>query len=472
MIYRHDSKSKDAFLYTLGGIGDTVFFVFIGSFLLLFYTNLMGISGVIAGSIFMVGRLVDAFTDPLMGSLADRTRSRWGKYRPYIIFGAPVFSMLSVALFIVPGGSPLFRIFYAYGIYLIWGLARTAVQITFISLTALISPDPQKRGKWAAFRQVTGLVGAMIGVALALPLINFFGGLQQQGAWLMTVIIYAVVTLASYWISAYGARMMDPSSRVEGAIDENTVSARIERVSIKESVRVIFQNAPLLFLVLAFSTDSFANAIGGGLGVLFFTHYLGNEGLFTTFNLTTMFATLPVAVIIVPRLYRRFTKRMIILVAEALTIIPLLIAFFLPRDAVMMIFAMLFLSFAIQAVAMVTFWAAVPDCSDYGEWKTGKESAGSAASSITFANKLVQALGIMLAGAMLDITGYHVDNVTQPEAFITMLISVRIWIPVLALIISVFAMLKYPLNKETMVTMTSALKETRLTADNVSEDLL
>lgn len=464
MIYRHDSNNKDAFLYTLGGIGDTVFFTFIGSFLLLFYTNLMGISGVIAGSIFMVGRIVDAFTDPLMGSIADRTHSRWGKYRPYIIFGAPVFSMLSIALFIIPDGSPIFKIVYAYGIYLIWGLARTVVQIPFIALTALISPDSQKRGKWAAFRQVTGLVGSMIGMALALPLINFFGGLQKQGAWLMTVIIYAIITLASYWVSAYGARKMDPSSRVEVAVDEDTAAARIERVSVKESLKMIFQNVPLLLLVLAFSTDSFANAMAQGLGVLFFSYYLGDEGLFTTFNFATVFATLLVALIIVPQLYRKFSKRMIILYSEALAIVPLIIAFFVPRDAVMVIFAMLFLSFAIQAVAMVTFWAAIPDCSDYSEWKTGKESSGLAASSITFANKLVQAFGIMLAGALLDLTGYHVDNVTQPDTFITMLISVRVWIPVLAMIVSAFAMIKYPLNKKTVAEMESALGKTRITS--------
>ncbi|MFU8793574.1 MAG: MFS transporter [Acholeplasmataceae bacterium] len=470
MIYRHDSTNKDAFLYTLGGIGDNVFFVFIGSFLLLFYTNLMGISGVVAGSIFMVGRIVDAFTDPLMGSIADKTRTRWGKYRPYIIFGAPVFSMLSIALFIVPGGSTIFKIVYAYGIYLIWGLARTVVQITFISLTALISSDPQKRGKWAAFRQVTGLVGAMIGAAFALPLINLFGGLQQQGAWLQTVIIYAIITLVSYWISAYGTRKMDPSSRVEGAVDESTVSARIERISIKESVRLITQNIPLLFLVLAFSTDSFANAIGQGIGVMFFTHYLGDQGLFTTFNFATMFATLIIAVIIVPQLFKRFSKRVIILFSEALAIIPLVIAFFLPRDAAMAIFVMFLLSFSIQAVAMVTFWAAVPDCSDYSEWKTGKESAGSAASSITFANKLMQAFGIMLAGALLDLTGYHVDNAVQPEAFVNMLINVRVWIPILALIISVLAMIKYPLNKTTIDKMTSDLRKTRLTSNSLSEE--
>lgn len=463
MSYRYDATRKEAFLYSLGGIASNIFFIFIGSYLLLFYTDVMGISPLVGGAIFMTARLIDAFTDPLMGMIADRTNSRWGRYRPYVNIGAPIFAALFVGMFIVPSLPMAGKIIYSYTVYILFSLARTVVQIAHLSLTALVSPNPTKRTKWVAFKQVFGIVGMVIGMSLGLPLINRFGGLQSQNAWLITTGIFAILTTVLYWISMRGAKRMDPPRKVTEKTKDIAVTDGEEnkKINLFKQLKYVFGNIPLILLLIAFSTDSFALQIGNAININFFRYYLQKPNLFSLTTLIGIMAMLVVGLLFVPLLVKKYSKKSIILFGESMAILPLVVAYFMPRAAALPIAGLFILSQFFLAFSAITFWAAVPDCSDYAEWKYGGEAAGAAASATTFMNKLAQAFGVMVAGSLLATTGYVAKAATQNPEVLNALITAKTLIPIAAYVCSLVAMSFYSLNRKKVKMITEDLKERR-----------
>lgn len=467
MSYRYDATKKEALQYSSGNVASNIFFMFIGSFLMLFYTDVMGISPIIGGTIFMTARLVDAFTDPLMGIIADRTNSRWGKYRPYVIIGAPIFSALFIGMFIVPDIAIAGRIIYAYTIYILFSLGRTVVQIAYMSMTALVSPDPVKRGRWAAYKQGLGLIGVIIGMSLGLPLIQAFGGIANENAWMITAVIYAVLTTLIYWFAMRGTKKMDPPRKITAKTKDTAVveSGEYRKINLKLQLKYIFGNLPLILLLIAFSTDSFAMQISTAIGVNFARYYLGNANLFTIMALGGIVPMILMSFFVTPWAMKRFSKKSIIIFGEAMAIIPLLIIYFLPRAAVMPIVGLSLLSPFFAGLSTCAIWASVPDCSDYAEWRYGGEAAGAAASTTTFLNKFAQALGALVAGVILERTGYIANAAVQNEAVMYGMLSAKTLIPIAGYVCSVIAMSFYALNSKKLKKVTEDLKKRRAIAE-------
>lgn len=463
MSYRHEATNREALLYSLGNMASTIFFMFIGSYLMLFYTDVMGITPLAGGAIFMTARLVDAFTDPLMGMIADRTNSRWGRYRPYVLIGAPIFSALFVGIFIVPDLSVLGKIIYSYTVYILFSLARTVVQIAYMSMTALISSDPVRRGRWASYKQVFGVVGGMISMVLGLPLIKAFGGIASSSAWTTTALIYAVLTTVVYLIAMSGTKKIDPPRIItEKTRDRAVVADAVNRkVNPRKQLKYIFGNAPLILLLISFSTDSFANQVGNAIGINFFRYYLERTDLFALTSLIVSLIMLVVGIFMVPPAMKRFGKKKTILFGEIMTIFPLLAVWFLPRTMVVSIVVLTIVGRFFMAFSGIAFWAAVPDCSDYAEWKYGGEAAGAAASSIAFTNKLAQALGAMVSGVILSYTGYVANAASQNAMFLQGMLIAKTWVPIAAFLCSIVAMSFYPLTSEKMKQISADLKQRR-----------
>ena len=170
------AKFSDVFKYSFGGLGSNLAFFLVMSFLTFFYTDIFGISSYLVATLMLISRFIDAFTDPIMGMLGDNTRSKMGKYRPWIIFGAPVLGVLIFLLFTAPEMSPTMKVVYAYVIYILYSLASTVVNIPYHALTPVLSEDPQQRTEIVAWKQGMGTVSQFVITILALPLVELFGG--------------------------------------------------------------------------------------------------------------------------------------------------------------------------------------------------------------------------------------------------------------------------------------------------------
>ena len=174
------AKFSDVFKYSFGGLGSNLAFFLVMSFLTFFYTDIFGISSYVVATLMLISRFIDAFTDPIMGMLGDNTRSKMGKYRPWIIFGAPVLGVLIFLLFTAPEMSPTMKVVYAYVIYILYSLASTVVNIPYHALTPVLSEDPQQRTEIVAWKQGMGTVSQFVITILALPLVELFGGGKQD----------------------------------------------------------------------------------------------------------------------------------------------------------------------------------------------------------------------------------------------------------------------------------------------------
>lgn len=190
MNHSIEASQKDVYLYSVGNIANTALFNFVSMYIMFYYTNVLGISGKVAGSIFLVARLIDAVTDPLMGMIIDKTNTkRFGKYRPFIMFGAPILGAIFVAMFMVPDLSMGGKILYAYTTYILYSLAWTCVQIPQLALPIILSNNITKRAKIQAVFQALGNIGALAVTAFAIPMLNRFGGDGSAKAWSGVTII-------------------------------------------------------------------------------------------------------------------------------------------------------------------------------------------------------------------------------------------------------------------------------------------
>ena len=277
------AKFSDVLKYSFGGMGSNLAFFLVMSYLTFFYTDIFGISSYVVATLMLVSRFIDAFTDPIMGMLGDNTRSKMGKYRPWIIFGAPVLGLLVFLLFTAPEMSATMKVVYAYVIYILYSLASTVVNIPYHALTPVISKDPQQRTVIVTWKQGMGTVSQFIITILALPLVELFGGGKQ--GWAIYGALIGILTTVSFWICAWGGKKYDK-------VDE-TVSK--EKFNFKENIQLITKNKPMLMLMIAFGTDVLANATCGKY-VLFQIcvgkSRLGSTSCYSNFDWRNCFVTI------------------------------------------------------------------------------------------------------------------------------------------------------------------------------------
>lgn len=242
------AKFSDVLKYSFGGLGSNLAFFLVMSYLTFFYTDILGISSYVVATLMLVSRFIDAFTDPLMGMIGDNTRSKMGKYRPWIIFGAPVLGVLIFLLFTAPEMSATMKIVYAYIVYIAYSLASTVVNIPYHALTPVLSQDPQQRTVIVTWKQGMGTVAQFIITIMALPLVEAFGGGKQ--GWAIYGALIGILTTLSFFVCAWGGR----------DYDKVNMSAPKEKFNFKENIQLVTKNKPMLMLMIAFGTDVLANA--------------------------------------------------------------------------------------------------------------------------------------------------------------------------------------------------------------------
>ena len=205
-----EATTLEATIFSIGNIANNLIFMLITMFMMFFFTNVMGIDPIIAGTIFMVARLVDAFTDPIMGIIIDRANFKhFGKYRGFIHFGAPLLGVVTVALFTVPNFNMGGKIIYAYIMYIMYSLCWTVVQVPQLTIPIILSNDITKRTKFQAIFQGIGSIGTAAASALAMAVVKANGGMTDPGAWQKTAITFAVIATIGFEISTLAVRKLD-----------------------------------------------------------------------------------------------------------------------------------------------------------------------------------------------------------------------------------------------------------------------
>ena len=428
------AKFSDVLKYSFGGMGSNLAFFLVMSYLTFFYTDIFGISSYVVATLMLVSRFIDAFTDPIMGMLGDNTRSKMGKYRPWIIFGAPVLGLLVFLLFTAPEMSATMKVVYAYVIYILYSLASTVVNIPYHALTPVISKDPQQRTVIVTWKQGMGTVSQFIITILALPLVEFFGGGQQ--GWAIYGALIGILTTVSFWICAWGGKKYDK-------VDE-TVSK--EKFNFKENIQLITKNKPMLMLMIAFGTDVLANATYSAVNMYYFKYVLGRVDLVAPVATAILIGGI-VSLPFLPFLSKLLGKKRLYWFGSLLSILPLAVMWIKPTAPVIILMSMMGAFGFMSRIPSNMGWAMLPECSDYAEWKYGKRGDGLLSSSLTFINKFGMAIGGFIASFFLGLVGF-VANQDQSEVVLNMIVFLRFGMPILGYIASLISMHFYEITSE------------------------
>ncbi|MGA2748156.1 MAG: MFS transporter [Verrucomicrobiota bacterium] len=454
--------------YGFGDLASVLFWQTIMVYLLYFYTDVFGLTAKAAGVMFFVSRILDAFFDVVIGMTADRTKSRWGKFRPYILWGAVPLAVSAVLAFSTPSFADTGKLVYAYITFISFMFLYSTVNIPYTALLGVISGDPIERADAATSKFIGAFSAGIIVSATALPLAKYFGEGNDAKGWHMTMIIYGAAAVVFLLVTFLSVR-----ERVQPIAKERTnVASDLHDLSLNVPWILLFIVTILFILFVCIrmnvTTHYFKYYIGEQQVTLFGkTHKYGFEVLASAFNTVGQLLSL-IGLAMIP-LFARYLgrkKAAIILFVTALVCTGAFY-FFKPEN--------LLLIFVFQAVGSLTggpisalLWIMYADTADYSEWKTGRRATGLVFSASIMSNKLGWAVGSMIAAFILAKTGF-VANVAQNIGVLNGLKEMMSIIPVaigtVALIILVFF---YKLDEETMIKVKAGLDERRKAAGDAT----
>jgi len=421
--------------YGLGDTASNLYFQMFIIYLLFFYTDVFGIPAAAAGTMLMVSRFWDALNDPLMGIIADRTRTRWGKFRPYLLWVAVPIGVVGVATFTTPDLSTGGKVVYAYITYTLMMMAYTAINIPYSALMGVLSPDTQERTSVSTYRFVLAFVGAFLVQGLTLPLVRLFGGEDQAAGFPAAMAVFGVLAAVLFAITFATTR-------------ERVQPPPTQQTSLKDDLRDLTRNRPwLILLVMSIASLAYA-IIRSGTTVYYFKYFVGDEDLAGAFMVSGTVAVI-LGVAATQFLSRRLGKRRLYIGVMGLSSVLTALFFFLPSDQIVLIFALNVITMLVMAPQAPLLWAMYADTADYSEWQNGRRATGLVFSAATFAQKFGIALGGGAAGWLLAGFGFVANAEQTPDTLrgIRLMMSV---IPGTAAAVAALAALAYGLDDRTM----------------------
>jgi len=435
--------------YAAGDAANNLAFSMTSMFLLLYYTDVVGIAATAAGTLFLVVRVWDAFADMFAGRVVDRTMTRWGKFRPFFLFGAAPLLLLSVATFTVPSlGSGTTALALAYATYAGLGLAYSLVNIPYGSLASAMTQRPDERGRLASFRMIGTATTIIMLAFVVAPQIQRFKGNPEafQQSLLATTLVFAVLGCALYLFLFRTAR--------------EQVARTVAHVSMRQSLRTLRGNKPLLLLCLA-SLFSLVGMFSLQTVQAFYARdVLGDANYIIVLTVLSTGAIFVVAPLI-PRLVRTIGKKRGFLGFGALGVLAGVgISVAPPSVPAIPLFFFGLMGVALAGVNTL-MWALEADTVEYGEWRTGVRTEGITYALFSFTRKLGQAIGGALAAYAIAFGGYAAGADRQTDTALSWIGHSAGLIPAGCMLIGIAIFAKYPLTESTFVAMVAETKARR-----------
>ena len=388
--------------YAFGDIASQFVWTFVGSYLTIFYTDIVGLAPAAVSAIMMVARIWDAFNDPMMGAIAERTRSRFGRFRPYIAFGCPFLAVFAVLTFTGPFGNGTAGVLWAAFTYIAAGMLYTLTNIPYSSLNAVMTEDADQRNMLNTSRNIGMNIGMTIVQFLSPILLLRFSAAGAQVAdshgYLYTAIIYSIISIQMFLIVFFTSKeVVQPSGEPA-------------KFSVADTIKNLVQNKYLMIISLVMLLQM--TAFMGRIAVCAFwvIYCLGS------FTMISLIMTLPtllgiVGSFFVPAAAKKFGKRQVLMGSMAIQAIGLIIMFLAPFDNMTMVMAGNVI-FGLFNVGMPMTLSMVADSVDYMDLKRGVRTDGTAYATYGLATKLGNALGGALGVLVMAAFGY-VANAEQ-----------------------------------------------------------
>ena len=418
------------------GIGDYAICLYwsgVGLYLLYFYTDIVGISPLLAGWLYALGIAWDAITDPFMGYLAERTRSKMGSYRPYIFYGAIPLAFSFVLLFWVPPfqGAKLF--IFLLTINLLHRTCFTIVSVPYSSLTARITDDSDERTKLTTARMIGASFGTLTVSALGFPIVLFFGGTNEAFGFIFLGILCGLLAVMVLSITVRFVKEREFNS---SSMQFSSFSKVFESVANNYPFWIVFAS----ILILGSTSIMFNN------NLIYFVKYSLDLHEYQGLILGVSSGSALLAIPLWAYAALKIGKRNSWMAAMTLLIIGFLIFYFSPINSLNELLLILGFIGIGNGATGVLFWSMLPDTIEYGEWKTGVRTESSLYGFMTFAQKAAIALAALILGLVLTQIGFEPNSV-QSEQTLHQLKFIMTWIPLTGIFLSFILVSFYPINK-------------------------
>ncbi|NVM98810.1 glucuronide transporter [Arthrobacter sp. SDTb3-6] len=416
--------------YGAGDAANNLAFTTATMFLLLYYTDVAGISAAAAGTLLLVVRIFDAFSDVLAGRFVDKTyHKKLGKFRPFIMFGSIPLLLLSVAAFSIPQIGQSGMLLWAYVSYALLGLAYSFVNIPYGSLAGAMTQHAGERAKLASARTIGAVaVGSFLGIFIA-PLMK--DGAKLQPLFTTMTLIFAVIGTALYMFTVFSTK--------------ERVVREVSKVSMRQSFSTLKGNKPLLLLCISSFLFLTGQLAVGTVQIYYFRDVLHSLELYAVMSIVNIFLTFGLAALL-PRLVGVFGKKNIYLAAGVLMGLGGLIVFLAPANTVWLAFTGVLVTQMGTLLVSMLVWALEADTVEYGEWKTGVRTEGITYALFSFTRKTGQAVGGALAAFALAWGGYTAGAGQQSAHALLGIRAGAGLLPMVFAILAILVMVIYPLT--------------------------
>jgi glycoside/pentoside/hexuronide:cation symporter, GPH family len=454
-------KMREKISYGFGDLASVLYWQTFMLYLTYFYTDVFVIPVAAAGAMILFTRLWDGVNDPMMGIIADRTNTRWGKFRPYLLWLSIPFAVAGVLAFTVPDFGPSGKLVWAWATYILIMMLYTAINIPYTALLGVISPDSNERTSVSSIKFIFAYGAAIIVSATLLPMVKSFGGGNEAKGWQMSFVIYGIAAVIFFFIAFKGTK-------------ERVQPPKSQSSSIKKDLLELVTNVPWLILLAATLTFILYVAVRGSVTVHYFKYVIGEqqltlpflgsrvysmEALVSAFNTVGSFSSL-VGVFIVSWVAKKLGKKTTFMIFFIVGIISTASFYFLSAKQLPLIYLMQVLGSITGGPLSVLLWAMYADTADYGEWKNGRRATGLVFSASTMSQKVGWALGAFVALTLMAQVGFS-PNVDQTQESLDGLILLFSLIPAALGVVSMVILFFYPLNDKKVDQMIEELNERR-----------
>lgn len=417
-------------------MGFNFYWANIATFLMIFYTDVFGISAAAAGSMLFAIKIINAFTDPMIGAAADRTHTRFGKFRPYLIWMAIPLAGAGVLTYTTPDLNENGKLMWAYGTYLFMMVCYTCVNIPYNALSGVMSSDPQERTTINGLRFIFAFGGSMVVTAATPFLVKGLGGGNERLGWQLTMVFWGLAASGLFAVTFFNTR-------------ERIAPPPAQKTQVWQDVKDLTQNGPWMVLFFLALIIMITITLRTATAAYYFKYYVQRPDLMAAFVPAYM-AAAAVGASLTPLLTRFIDKKLLLMILMSATGVLSIAFFFIPKDQITLMFALQIVTGLVLGPKSPLAFSMYADTADYNEWRTGRRATAMTFAAATFSQKLGTALAVAVMGWVFTALGY-VANATQTTKSQTGIVLLISFIPAVFAFLAVAVMMFYKLDNKQLV---------------------
>ncbi len=463
------AKLSEKIGYGFGDMSSSMFWKIFSYYLPIFYSDVFGLKPQHAAFLLLITKLYDAISDPVMGMIADRTHTKWGKYRPYLLWIAIPFAVIGIMSFYTPDAGYTFKHIYAYVTYILMMTVYTAINVPYGAMLGVVSESSKEKSVFSSYRMFFAYIGSFIAMAIfavfeksIVGTVRIVDGVEKVAKgvgdaapmqWTVVVSIVAVICAVLFLLCFLLTRE-----------NVKTVNEEKRPSSIKKDLKALASNKPWWLLLGGGIGLLLFGSIRGGAAAYYFSNILGTDAIFTCaiflfIGEIAQMVGVPLAVPVSDKIGKKSTFLYVLLFIALLSCLIL----FLPQNKTgfwMLLVIQILICIAIGIVSPL-LWSMFADVADYSELKNGSASTGLIFSSSSMAQKFGGALGAFMLMQVLALSGYSKDVTVQSNTTLEAIKALMSYIPAIGALLGAACLTLYPLTTSTMKSIQSQLEKKR-----------